>query len=198
MKKLLRVILITLSVGTGGAAVLRTLPASVVSPSYSETLTAYSPPADAGPAAPEKPTAPTTAVRSTVSGRVWEVYFRAGQRVRKGQLLLKVAEKLHTVEQRRLNGLLDQQQRAYDALVAQRPAAPTTTLAAAQERLSATRQQLAQTPAQLSFLFVMAPQDVVVATRTVAPGDYLTTANTIATLAAPPVDDATRLLSQVN
>lgn len=44
----------------------------------------------------------------------------------------------------------------------------------------------------------MAPQDGVVTTRTVAPGDYLTTATTIATLAAPPIDDASRLLSQVN
>lgn len=42
--------------------------------------------------------------------------------MRKRQLLLKVVEKLRTVEQRRLNGLLNQQQRAYDALVAQRPA----------------------------------------------------------------------------
>lgn len=74
MKKLVRVILITLSVGAGGAAVLHTLPANVVSPFYSETLTAHSPPADAGPAAPEKATVPTTAVRSTATGRVWEVY----------------------------------------------------------------------------------------------------------------------------
>jgi|GEM_PF-5693306 len=198
MKKFLRVTVVTLLVGAGSAAILQTLPANVSSSAYPETLTAYLLPSDAPSTIPLKPAAPATPVQSTVAGRVWEVYFSEGQRVRKGQLLLKVTEKIRSAEQRRLDVLLSQHQHAYDTLAAQQPAASTKALATAWEQLAATQKQLAQAPAQLSFLFVTAPQDGIIASRTVAPGDYLTTSTTIATLALLSVDDTTLLLSQAN
>ena len=198
MKKLLRVTIVALLVSVGSAAIVQTLPSTIPNAAYPETLTAYLLPSDAPSTAPSIPTAPATPVQSTVAGRVWEVYFSEGQRVHKGQLLLKVTEKIRSAEQRRLDVLLSQHQHVYDTLAAQQPAASAEALATAREHLAATQKQRAQTPAQLGLLFVTAPQDGIVATRTVAPGDYLTTSTTIATLVLPAIDDTTLLLSQAN
>lgn len=192
MKKTLRMILIILLGATGSIALLHTLLPQATQNALPTTLTAYLEP----PAATTLPNVPSgTVVPAHVVGRVWEVYFSVGQHVRKGQVLVKVTEKLRTAEQQRLQLLLEQRQQAYTALAARQPAAPAAALAEAETRVAVTRQQLADSPAQLSFLFVTAPQDGIVATRTVAPGDYLFLDTTVATLANPPTDDTTLLLS---
>ncbi|QNH62411.1 efflux RND transporter periplasmic adaptor subunit [Hymenobacter sediminicola] len=195
MKKLIRTTFVVLLGATGSIALLRSALPEATQDTLPSTITAYlAPPTEA----PLPSAAPGTAVPANIAGRVWEVYFSAGQRVRKGQVLVKVTEKLRTAEQHRLQLLLAQQQQAYTVLAAQRPAASANALAAAQDLVSGTQKKLAEAPAQLSFLFVTAPQDGIVATRTVAPGDYLAPATIVATLAAPPADDTTLLLSSID
>lgn len=130
-------------------------------------------------------------------GRVWEVYFQDGQRVRQGQLLIKVAQKQPSPAQRQLTARLHQQQAALDTLLATRPTPDSLALAAARQRLRATRAQLARAVPQLSFGFVTAPADGVVRGRAVAPGDYLPAHTAVAQLTSEPVSDTTLLFSSV-
>lgn len=165
-------------------------------PPDSSTLTAYL--REPKPTAP--PLAAGTAVPATVAGRVWEVYFTEGQHVRKGQLLLKVAQKLISADHHRLQQQLTQQQQQLASLAA-RPAAPAAELTATTARVAATERQLAALPAQLSFQFVTAPHDGVMVGRSVAAGDYLSVGAAIGQLAplpATPPDDTTLLLSSAN
>lgn len=163
----------------------------------SSTLTAYL-------SAPTPAAAPAVAgvvVPATVAGRVWEVYFTEGQRVRQGQLLLKVAQKLVSAEHHRLQQLLSRQQLQQATLTAQRPTAAASELAAAVALVAATTQQLAALPTQLSFQFVTAPHDGVMVRRSVAAGKYLSVGTAIGQLAplpALPPDDTTLLLSSIN
>ncbi|WBA41030.1 biotin/lipoyl-binding protein [Hymenobacter canadensis] len=164
----------------------------------SSTLTAYL----STPQPAAQPTVPAgVAVPATVAGRVWEVYFTEGQHVRKGQLLLKVAQKLVSAEHHRLQQQLTRQQLRQTTLTGQQPAAPATELAAAAALVAATGQQLAALPSQLSFQFVTAPHDGVMVRRSVASGDYLSLGDAIGQLAplpATPADDTTLLLSSAN
>jgi multidrug efflux pump subunit AcrA (membrane-fusion protein) len=198
MKKLFRVVCAILLGLAGGYALLSYCLPDTSAPDAA-TLTAYlEQPAPAPRPAPAATA--TVAVPATAAGRVWEVYFLEGQRVRKGQLLLKVAQKLVSADHRRLQQQLARQQQAAAALAARQPAAPAAELAAALALAAATQQQLAQLPAQLSFLFVTAPSDGIVARRTVAAGDYLALGATVALLAPLPsvAEDTTLLLSSIN
>lgn len=200
MKKLYRMTLVILLGLAGGYALLTYgLPETPVPDAA--TLTAYLTRPTPAPA----PAATIgVAVPATVAGRVWEVYFLEGQRVRKGQLLLKVAQKLVSAGHRRLLLQLARQQQAATTLAARQPAAPAAELAAALAAAlalaTATQQQIAQLPTQLSFLFVMAPNDGIVTRRTVAAGDYLALGATVALLAPLPIvaEDTTLLLSRAD
>lgn len=161
----------------------------------SSTLTAYL----SAPQPAAQPAPAGVPVPATVAGRVWEVYFTEGQRVRQGQLLLKVAQQLVSAEHHRLQQLLGRQQQQQATLTARQPAAAE--LAAAAARVATTTRQLAALPKQLSFLFVTAPHDGVMVRRSVVSGDYLSVGTTIGQLAplpAPPANDTTLLLSSVN
>ncbi len=196
MKKLYRVTLVIL-LGLAGGYVLLTYGLPETPAPDAATLTAYLPRPTPAPA----PAATIgVVVPATVAGRVWEVYFLEGQRVRKGQLLLKVAQKLVSADHRRLLLQLTRQQQAATALVARQPAAPATELAAALALATATQQQIAQLPTQLSFLFMTAPNDGIVTRRTVAAGDYLALGATVALLAPLPVvaEDTTLLFSRAD
>lgn len=162
----------------------------------SSTLTAYL----SAPQPATLPIAAGVAVPATVAGRVWEVYFTEGQRVRQGQLLLKVAQKLVSTEHYRLQQQLTRQQLQQATLTAQRPAAVATELAAAAALVAATGQQLAALPTQLSFQFVTAPHDGVMVRRSVAAGDYLSIGTVVGQLAPLPTipNDTTLLLSRAN
>lgn len=140
---------------------------------------------------------PSQPIRTAYAGRVWEVYFHEGQRVRKGQLLMKLVEKLPSVTQQQLQNRLAQQQRTYDALVARHLSATDAALTAAQEQLAATRQQLAQAVPLLSYVFVTAPADGIVLGKVVNVGDYLTVQTVVAQLSSDLVADTTLLLSSV-
>ncbi|UOQ79003.1 efflux RND transporter periplasmic adaptor subunit [Hymenobacter sp. 5516J-16] len=136
------------------------------------------------------------AVRSATAGRVWEVYFHEGQRVRKGQLLLKLVEKLPSVTQQQLQARLAQQLRAYEVLQATHPA--SAALTAAETQLTDTRAQLARAVPMLSFVFVTAPADGVITGMAVTTGDYLTPQTVVAQLASGLIAaDTTLLLSSV-
>ncbi|GGG38971.1 efflux RND transporter periplasmic adaptor subunit [Hymenobacter glacieicola] len=150
----------------------------------------------AAPPAGPATAATSQAVRSLYAGRVWEVYFREGQRVRKGQLLLKLVEKLPSVTQQQLQARLTQQLHAYEVLQATHPAAAALTAAEAQ--LTDTRAQLARAVPMLSFVFVTAPADGIITGAAVATGDYLTPQTVVAQLSSGLVAaDTTLLLSSV-
>lgn len=150
---------------------------------------------------PERPAARASAngqpIRTQAAGRVWELYFHEGQRVRKGQLLLKLVEKLPSVAQLQLQARLAQQQHTYEALVASQPAAPEAALAAARAQLVATREQLSRAVPMLSFTFVTAPTDGTISGGLVRVGDYLAAEATVAQLFSGPLADTTLLLSSV-
>lgn len=137
------------------------------------------------------------AVRTEHAGRVWEMYFHEGQRVSKGQLLMKLVEKLPSVTQQQLQARLTQQQRAYEALLATQPATNDPALVAAREQVENTRQLLARAIPMLSFVFVTAPADGIITARQVALGDYLAPHTAVALLSAAPLADTTLLLSSV-
>lgn len=131
------------------------------------------------------------------TGKVHEVYFHEGQHVRPGQVLLKVVERLPSVPQQQLQLRLLRQQRAYQALTQQVPAATAAELAAATQQLTATRQLLARQIPMLSFVFVTAPTEGIITSRTAAPGDRLTPQTPVATLSTELPADTTLLLTSV-
>lgn len=131
------------------------------------------------------------------TGKVYEVYFHEGQHVRQGQVLLKVVERLPSVPQQQLQLRLLRQQRAYQALVQQVPAATAAELAAANQQLTATRQLLARQVPMLSFVFVTAPTEGIITSRMAAPGDRLTPQTPVATLSTELPADTTLLLTSV-
>lgn len=150
---------------------------------------------------PARPTATPTnqgqAIRTDYAGRVWEVYFHEGQRVSKGQLLMKLVEKLPSVAQQQLRARLAQQQRTYDALLATPSTPENPALATAREQLENTHQLLARAVPMLSFVFVTAPADGIITAKHVALGDYLAPQTAVAQLSSQPLADTTLLLSSV-
>lgn len=131
------------------------------------------------------------------TGKVHEVYFHEGQHVRPGQVLLKVVERLPSVIQQQLQARLNRQQEALAVLQQQVPAANTAELLAAQQQLTATRQLLARQVPMLSFVFVTAPTEGIITSRTAAPGDRLTPQTPVATLSTELPADTTLLLTSV-
>ncbi|RSK42618.1 efflux RND transporter periplasmic adaptor subunit [Hymenobacter perfusus] len=131
------------------------------------------------------------------TGKVHEVYFHEGQHVRPGQLLLKVVERLPSVQQQQLQLRLNRQQAALTVLQQQVPAVTTAELTAAQQQLVATRQLLARQVPMLSFVFVTAPTEGIITSRTAAPGDRLTPQTPVGTLSTELPADTTLLLTSV-
>ncbi|NVO30600.1 efflux RND transporter periplasmic adaptor subunit [Hymenobacter lapidiphilus] len=129
------------------------------------------------------------------SGRVHEVFYHAGQHVRRGQLLLKLLQKQPSVQQQQLQLQLERQQQAYSAL--QRQEAPAGQLEAAQAQLAATREQLARAVPMFNFVYVTAPADGQVLAPTAHAGDQLRPDSPVAQLAPLPAPDTTPLLSHV-
>ncbi|WP_170172760.1 efflux RND transporter periplasmic adaptor subunit [Hymenobacter rigui] len=127
-------------------------------------------------------------------GRVHEVYFHEGQHVRQGQVLLKVLERLPSVQQQQLQARLQRQQQALSALEGRTPAAQ---LLAARQQLADTRRQLAHCVPMFSFVYVTAPADGIITRPTAAPGDALSTHTPVATLTQPLPADTTLLLTSV-
>ncbi|WP_082455537.1 efflux RND transporter periplasmic adaptor subunit [Hymenobacter sp. AT01-02] len=189
MKKLLGMVLVLL-VAVGSCA----LPCWLAP--ATPTLSAATLPDSLTPPGP-RVVLPGRPVEAAQAGRVWEVYVAPGQRVRKGDMLAKLAQPLHTLEQQRLQGLLAQQQRAHAALLAQQPAASAAAVAAAHQKIQALRLQLAQAPQALTFVFVTAPEDGLITTRPVAPGDYLQAHAAVLTYQPGTAADTTLLLTSV-
>ncbi|RFP66748.1 hypothetical protein D0N36_01295 [Hymenobacter lapidiphilus] len=129
------------------------------------------------------------------SGRVHEVFYHAGQHVRRGQLLLKLLQKQPSVQQQQLQLRLERQQQAYAALL--RQAAPARQLSAAQAQLAATHELLARAVPMIGFVFVTAPADGIVLTPTAQAGDQLRPDSPVAQLASLPAPNTTTLLSHV-
>ncbi|SDY22208.1 biotin/lipoyl-binding protein [Hymenobacter psychrophilus] len=128
-------------------------------------------------------------------GRVHEVFYHAGQSVRRGQLLLKLLQKQPSVQQQQLQLRLKRQQQTYAALLNQ--AAPAEQLVAAQAQLAATREQLARAVPMLNFVYVTAPADGLLLAPTAHAGDQLRPDSPVAQLAPLPTPDTTPLLSHV-
>ena len=128
-------------------------------------------------------------------GRVHEVYVHEGQRVRQGQVLFKLIEKLPSVPQQQLRARLGRQELAYAALLAQQPT--VLELAAARQQLADTRQQLSRLVPMLSFVYVTAPADGLITRPTARPGDQLTSHTPVATLVTQVPTDTTLLLTSV-
>lgn len=189
MKKLLGVVLVVL-VAVGSCA----LPCWLAPDNAAVSVSAAPLPDALAPVATAA-AVQSQAVRARQAGRVWEVYVGPGQRVRKGDVLAKLAQPLHTLEQQRLQGLVAQQQKTYAALRTQQPA--PAALAAARQQLLVLRQQLAQAPQALTFVFVTAPEDGLITSRPVAPGDYLPADATVLLYQSGAAPDTTPLLTSV-
>ncbi|RSK31215.1 RND family efflux transporter [Hymenobacter metallilatus] len=130
-------------------------------------------------------------------GRVHEVYFHEGQRVRQGQVLLKVLERLPSVQQQQLQARLHHQLQALATLERRLPAATAPELAAARRQLADTRQQMAHCVPMLSFVYVTAPADGIITGPTATLGDALLAHTPVATLTQELPADTTLLLTSV-
>lgn len=186
MKKSIGAGLLLFAFAAGGAVVPRWL-----APSRPAPVVAVVVPAAAAAAA----TVAGEPLLAGQSGRVHEVFYHAGQRVRRGQLLLKLLQKQPSVQQQQLQLRLARQQQAYAALLSQ--AAPAGQLAAAQTQLAATQAQLARAVPMLNFVFVTAPADGLLLAPTAQAGDQLRPDSPVAQLAPLPAPDTTPLLSHV-
>jgi multidrug resistance efflux pump len=194
MKKLLGVLLVVLVALSSWGLPLLLAPATTPALAPEQILTNHFV-AEGSVAAPSEQTPASQDIRSARAGRVWEVYFNVGQRVRKGQLLLKLAHSIKTVEQQQLQTQIAQEQAHYAALTQQSAAAAD--LAAARAKLTTLQEKLARTSPALAFEFVTAPEDGLVTARSVAPGDYLTPAQAVAAFVPGMPADTTLLLSSV-
>ncbi|MBX0291735.1 efflux RND transporter periplasmic adaptor subunit [Hymenobacter sp. HSC-4F20] len=191
MKKILGVGLVLLVAVSSFLLPLWLTPADAPAPGLPIVATSHFLPKQAAASATTQP------IRTEYAGRVWEVYFHEGQRVRKGQVLLKLIEKLPSVAQQQLQARLRQQQHAYDALVAGASTSDSA-LAAAREQLASTRDQLARAVPLLSYVFVTAPADGIVSGQLVRIGDYLAAQTPVAQLSSALLTaDTTLLLSSV-
>ncbi|MET4107260.1 biotin/lipoyl-binding protein [Hymenobacter sp. UYP22] len=129
------------------------------------------------------------------AGRVHEVYVQDGQRVKQGQLLLKLLERLPSVQQQQLQARLHRQQLAFEAL--QQQPATTPELATARQQLEDTRARLAQCVPMLSFVYVTAPAAGTIRQPSATLGDQLTAHSVVALLAPELPADTTLLLTSV-
>ncbi|SNC76689.1 Barrel-sandwich domain of CusB or HlyD membrane-fusion [Hymenobacter gelipurpurascens] len=195
MKKLLGVLLVVLVALSSWGLPLLLAPATTPATASEQTLTTYFV-AEGSVIAPAEETPAGQDIRTARAGRVWEVYFSVGQRVRKGQVLLKLAHSIKTVEQQHLQTQIAQEQARYAAL-AQQPATAPAALTAARAQLVTLQEKLARTSPALAFEFVTAPEDGLVTARSVAPGDYLTPAQAVAAFVPGMPADTTLLLSSV-
>lgn len=131
------------------------------------------------------------------AGRVHEVYIQDGQRVQQGQLLLKLLERLPSVQQQQLQARLQRQQRALEELQRQ-PTTAAAEVATVRQQLADTRTRLAQCVPMLSFVYVTAPADGIIRQPTAALGDQLTAHSRVALLAPNLPADTTLLLTSVD
>ena len=194
MKKILGVLLIVLVALSSWELPLWLAPTATPAPmplATGATLPGRFVAAGASAQAPESTTG--RSILAPRAGRVWEVYFTVGQRVRKGQVLVKLAHSLQTVEQQHLQAQIKQQQ----ALCLQLEAAASADLVAARTKLQDLQQKLANTSPALPFDYVTAPEDGLMTTRSTLPGDYISSSQTVASFVAGMPADTTLLLSSV-
>lgn len=122
-------------------------------------------------------------VRVAKAGRLWEVYVKNGDTVRKGQLLAKVAIPLHSLEKQQREAQFHNLKQRYSFLVEQN--APAAALAQARQALVEAGHQVASAPKLYSFEFITATTSGTVQGRSVQPGQYLTDSSTVAVIANP-------------
>ncbi|MCA8832490.1 efflux RND transporter periplasmic adaptor subunit [Hymenobacter pini] len=194
MKKLVGLGLV-LMVATGSALLPLWLPASDAQANSLDASVAYFQPVVRTVAQSVAVPVGGQPILTQQGGRVHETYVHDGQRVQKGQVLVKLLERLPSVQQQQLQQRLLRQQQAYAAL--QRRAAPAAELATARQQLEDTRQQLAHCVPMLSFVYVTAPADGVVQHATATLGAQLAAGAVVAHLAPVPAADTTLLLTSV-
>ncbi|WP_426489901.1 biotin/lipoyl-binding protein [Hymenobacter sp. 102] len=196
MKKLVGLGLI-LTVATSSALLPLWLPASDAQANSLDASVSYFQPVvhtlpeAAGPSEDNQP------ILAQQAGRVHETYVHEGQQVRKGQVLVKLLERLPSVQQQQLQTRLRRQLQAYAALQQRMPAAAAADLAAARQQLKATRQLLARCVPMLSFVYVTAPADGIIRRPEAALGTRFAAGAVVAHLAPVPAADTTLLLTSV-
>lgn len=194
MKKLVGLGLI-LTVATSSALLPMWLPASdAQANSLDASVSYFQPVVHTLPEAAE-PAESSQPILAQQAGRVHETYVHEGQRVQKGQVLVKLLERLPSVQQQQLQARLHHQEQAYATLQRQAAAAPA--LDAARQQLEATRQLLARCVPMLSFVYVTAPADGIIRRPEAAPGTRFAAGAVVAYLAPVPAADTTLLLTSV-
>lgn len=116
-------------------------------------------------------------------GRVWEVYVQTGSRVKRGQVLAKLVAPLHTVGQQQAETDVQSTKQRYSQLLsAESGQVSAQVLAQAREQLVAANLKLAGAPKQVTFVFLQAPVDGVVARVPAPAGTYVSDSSTVVSL----------------
>lgn len=126
---------------------------------------------------------PLRHLSAATGGRVWEVYVQAGSPVKRGQLVAKVAVPLHTVAQQQAETEVQQAHLHHAQLLNAAPGQVSAeALEQARQRVAASSRQLAAIPRQLSFIYIQAPTDGIVAASPTRTGTYVAGADTVVSI----------------
>lgn len=133
-------------------------------------------------------TGPVRHLPAAATGRVWEVYVQSGSRVKRGQVLAKLLVPLHTVSQQQAEQEFQQAKQQYSQLLGANPKQVSVqALEQTSKQLEAAQQKIASAPKQVTFVFVQAPADGVVARVPAPTGTYVSDSSTVISLGSAPV-----------
>ncbi|UOQ65456.1 efflux RND transporter periplasmic adaptor subunit [Hymenobacter volaticus] len=128
-------------------------------------------------------TGPLRHLPAATTGRVWEVYVQSGSQVKRGQVLAKLLVPLHTVGQQQAEKELRQAKKQYDQLLSAVPnQVSAQALEQARQQLVAAQQKAASAPKQVTFVFIQAPANGVVARVPAPAGTYVSDSSTVISL----------------
>lgn len=125
---------------------------------------------------------------AAATGRVWEVYVQSGSQVKRGQVLAKLLVPLHTVGQQQAEKELQQAKQQYKQLLSANPnQVSAQALEQTRLQLVAAQQKMASAPKQVTFVFIQAPADGVVARIPASAGTYVSDSSTVISIGSAPI-----------
>ncbi|WP_375437939.1 efflux RND transporter periplasmic adaptor subunit [uncultured Hymenobacter sp.] len=133
--------------------------------------------------APTPVVGPLRHLPAATVGRVWTVYVQSGSHIKRGQVLAKLLVPLHTVSQQQAENEFQRAKQHYSQLLGTKPElVPTQAVEQAYKQMVAARQKLATAPKLVTFVFIQAPVDGVVARIPAPAGSYVTDSSTIVSI----------------
>lgn len=137
-------------------------------------------PNEVGIMAPIPISGPLRHVPAAAAGRVWEVYVPSGSQIKRGQVLAKLMVPLHTVSLQQAEREFQHIQQRYNQQLGDKSGQISSqVLEQTRKQLATARQTVASVPKQVTFVFIQAPVDGIVARVPAPSGTYVSDSSTV-------------------